>query len=368
MNIGIPKEVRPLEKRVGLTPPAVDALVRAGHTVIVEHEAGLEAGFKDEDYLSVGAQIVYSHKEACGRADMVVKIGRPTEEEYPCFHRHQIIMSYLHLAVASPDLLEVFEKEEITAIGYETIQTDEGRLPVLEVTSEVAGRMAPIIAGELLDSIAGGRGILISGIPGVAPAAVVVLGGGVLGFNAARAFYNMGAQVMVLDKDRDILRMIDNYFNGKISTMLSSPHNIAKAVSFADILVCAAAVPGGRAPTLVTREMLTKMRPKAVILDYAINSGGNVETSRPTTLANPWYLEENIIHYCVPNVPARVARSASYAFSNAALPFVLEIANEGITQAMKHQPALRRGVNVFEGKLIHAQVAAAMGKKAEKIE
>ncbi len=367
MNIGIPREMRPLEKRVGLTPPAVDSLVRAGHTVVVEHDAGLQAGFKDEDYRAVGAQIVYSHKEACGRSDMVVKIGRPMEEEYPCFHHHQIIMSYLHLAVASPDLLEVFEKQEITAIGYETIQTDENRLPVLEATSEVAGRMAPIIAGELLDSITGGRGILISGIPGVPPAAVVVIGAGVLGFNAARAFHNMGAQVMVLDIDREMLRYIDTHFEGKIATLFASPHSIAKVVTFADVLVCAAAVPGGKAPTLITREMLKTMRHRAVILDFAINSGGNVETSRPTTLANPSFIEENVIHYCVPNVPARVARSASYAFSNAALPYVMEIASSGIRQAMQNRPALRRGVNVLDGKLVHPQVAAAMGKKAEKI-
>ena len=368
MVIGIPKEVRPLENRVGLTPAAVDSLVRAGQTVVVESNAGLQAGFSDENYRDVGAQIVYSHKEACARADMVVKIGRPMEKEYPCFRPEQIIMSYLHLAVASPDLIEIFQNERITAIGYETIQEDSGRLPVLEATSEVAGRMAPIIAGELLDSITGGRGILISGIPGVAPAAVAVLGAGVLGFNAARAFHNMGADVTVLDHDMTALKEIDLRFEGKMATLYATPHNIAKVVSFADVLVCAAAVPGGKAPTLVTREMLKNMRHRAVILDFAINSGGNVETSRPTTLANPSYIEENVIHYCVPNVPARVARSASYAFSNAALPYIMEIARSGIYGAMENLSALRRGVNVLNGKLIHPGVAKAMGKTVEGTE
>ncbi|MDQ7030945.1 MAG: NAD-binding protein [Ardenticatenia bacterium] len=248
MNIGVPKEVRPFEFRVGLTPPAVDALVRAGHTVFVERGAGRGAGFPDTAYEAVGARVVYTHEEAYGRAEVVVKVARPTAEEYGHFRQGQVILSFLHLAVASPDLLAALQEHQVTAIAYETMQTPDGTLPVLHPTSVVAGRMAPLIAGQLLETMGGGRGILLSGIPGVPPAAVVVLGGGVVGTNAACAFHGLGAQVTVLDRDIRALQRLDTLFKGHIATMMATPYNVAKAVAFADVLVGAVAVPGERAP------------------------------------------------------------------------------------------------------------------------
>lgn len=365
MNFGIPKEVRPFENRVGLVPAAVDSLARVGHTVFVEHNAGLKAGFTDEEYEAAGAQRVYTASEAYGRAEIVVKISRPTDEEYHTFVPKQTILSFLHLAVASSDLLSTLRKEEITAIGCETIETLENELPILQTTSDIAGRMAPTIAGDLLGSFKGGRGILLSGIPGIPPAAVVIIGAGVVGTNAARAFQNLGADVTLLDHALNKLQKVDQLFGGKLATMYANPHNITKAVKFADVLLTAASFPGERAPILVTRQMLTKMRKGAVILDLAINSGGNVETSRPTTLADPYFIVNNIIHYCVPNVPSRVARTGSYAFSNAILPYLLEFGRLGVDDALKKVPALRRGVNTLKGKLVHPGVAAAIGSKVE---
>lgn len=366
MYFGVPKEIRPLECRVGLAPAGVDTLIRSGHTVFIESGAGRKAGFPDNDYQAVGAQIVYSAREVYGRADVVVKIGRPTEEEYDNFRPSQIIFSFLHLAVASPDLMDILREKQITAIGYETMQTDDGILPVLQTTSEIAGRMAPIIAGELLDSIKGGRGILLSGVPGTPSATVVIIGTGILGTNAARVFHNLGAEVTLIDNSMAALQKADTLFNGKIGTMYANPHNITKAVAFADVLICTAATPGGRAPILVTREMLNLMSRRAVVIDFAINSGGNVETSRPTTLADPSFLEAEIIHYCVPNVPSRVARSGSYAHTNAIVPYLQDIGGKELLQVIKKRPALKRGINTFEGKLVHPVVAAALGKKVEQ--
>lgn len=367
MNFGIPKEIRPYEFRVGLTPAAVYSLVRAGHQVFVESNAGKHAGFSNENYEKMGAKIVYSSKEAYGRADVVIKVGRPTEEEYNYFVPQQTILSFLHLAVASPDLLSRLKKDEITAIAYETIESDDGNLPVLLTTSEIAGRLAPTIAGGLLSSVIGGRGILLSGIPGTPAAAVVIIGAGVLGLNAARIFHSTGAQVTMLDISPKALQTVDAFFCGKVTTMFANPHNIAKVVSFADVLVCTAAVPGGKAPTLVTREMVKTMQRRAIILDMAINSGGNVETSRPTTLEDPHFIEEDIIHYCVPNVPSRVARTGSHSLSNAILPYLLEVGELGIHSVIEKMNDLRRGLNTFEGKLVNPLVAAALGKNAEVI-
>lgn len=365
MDFGVPKEVRPREHRVGLTPAAVDALVKAGHRVFVERDAGAGAGFSDEVYRRVGAQIVYSAQEAYGRADVVVKVARPTQAEYRHFKPGQTLLAFFHLAVASPDLLEALQAAGLVAIAYETIEQDDGTLPVLLPTSELAGRLAPIIAGQLLQSLHGGRGIALSGIPGIPPAAVVIIGAGTLGLNAARAFHGLGAQVTLLDKDLCALQRADNRLLGRITTMMATPYNIAKTVAFADVLIGAVSVHGGRAPIVVTRDMVRAMRPGSVIMDFAIDSGGCVETSHPTTHLNPTYVEEGVIHYAVPNVPAAVARTASYALSNAVLPYLLSMGEMGVDQAVHQIPELRRGVNVWQGKLAHPAVAQALGRNVE---
>jgi alanine dehydrogenase len=365
MNFGVPKEVRPYEFRVGLTPPAADALIRSGHEVYIERSAGRDAGFQDNDYDKVGAKIVYSASEAYGRADVVVKVTRPMEKEYMHFRDGQTIFSFTHLAVASPDLMNSFKENEITAIAYETIQKDDGILPVLMPTSELTGGLAPIIAGQLMQSINGGKGILLNGIPGTPPAAVIIIGAGVLGTFAARSFSRLGAQVTVLDKELKALQRIDNMFGGRISTMISNPFNLTKAVSFADVVVCCAAVPGQRSPILITRAMVQMMSSRSVLIDFAIDNGGCAETSHPTNLVHPTFVKEGIIHYCVPNVPTLVARSASYALSNALLPYLLEIGKTGLEEALRNIPELRTGVNMYQGKLAHPGIAAVLSRNVE---
>ncbi len=365
MDFGVPKEVRDLERRVGLTPGGVHMLVKAGHTVYVERGAGHGAGFSDEAYRGVGAQIVYSAEEAYRRAEVAVKVTRPTAAEHALFRHGQTLFGFLHLPVASPDFLAALRESEITAIAYETIQDEQGELPVLLPTSEVAGRLAPVIAGHLLGDIHEGRGILLSGIPGIPPADVVILGAGVLGANAARAFVGAGAQVTVLDRDLRKLQHLDEALYGRAVTMLATPYNIEKAVEFADVLVGAVHVPGQRAPVLVSRAMLRRMRPRAVILDFSIDSGGCIETSRPTTHRDPTFIAEGIIHYCVPNVPARVARTASYALTNASLPYLLAIGQEGVDAAIRRDSSLARGVLLYQGRLANPRVAAALGQEVE---
>lgn len=363
MEFGVPREIRDLERRVGLTPAGVTALVAAGHTVYVEREAGAGAGFSDDAYLQAGAQLVYSAAEVYGRSDAVVKVTRPTEQEHQHFRHGQLLLAFLHLPVSSPDLPNVLMKKEITAIAYEMIQEDDGLRPVLLPMSEIAGQLAPILAGQLLMTERGGRGTLLSGIPGVPPAAVVILGAGILGSNATRAFLGCGAQVTVLDHDIRPLRRIDELFAGQVTTMLASDYNIRRTTQYADVLVGAVLQPGRRAPVLVSREMLGAMRPGTVLIDFSIDQGGCVETSRPTTLRAPTYVEEGVIHYCVPNVTAAVARTTSHAITNAALPYLLDL--EKLPATIGEQPALARGVNLLQGKLANAQVAAALGKEME---
>src|SRR3990172_6472072 len=363
MIIGVPREVRPSEYRVGLTPAGTDALLRRGHTVYVERGAGAGAGFADKEYQAVGAQLAFSPEEVWRRAQVVVKVGRPTAAEHEYF-QGQTLVSFLHLAVASPDLRAALQGE-MTVITCETIQADDGSFPVLHPTSEVAGRLAPIIAGSLLETMlphgadddAGGRGILLSGIPGIPPANVVILGAGVVGGNAARAFVGLGTEVTVLDQDIRRLERLDERFPGRVVTMLATPYNIEKAVGYADVLIGAVYVSGQRAPLLVTREMVRKMHPRAVIIDFAIDQGGCVETSRPTTHRDPIYVAEDVIHYCVPNVPARVARTASHAFSNAVLPYVTAITDLGIDEAIRSSAPLRRGVAMHGGEPPDAEIA-----------
>ncbi len=366
MNFGVPKEVRDLENRVGLTPAGVHALVGAGHKVYVERGAGVGAGFSDENYRTVGADIVYSAEEAYGRADVVTKVTRLTSEEYGLLNPGQTILCFTHLAVASRDLVEALQSREVTLIAYEMIQSADGTLPVLQTSSEVAGRLAPIIAGELLSSTRGGRGILLSGVTGVPPGAIVILGAGVLGTNAARAFLGLGAQVTVLDRNPQKLQRIEDATAGRVTTLFSTRYNLQRVVEFADVLVGAVLSPGQRAPVLISREMVKRMRPRALIMDFSIDQGGCVETSRPTTHRDPTFVAEGVIHYCVPTILSRVARTASHALLNASLPFLFEIGQHGIDEAIRGNPALARGVNVWRGKLTD-QVADSLGISVERV-
>jgi alanine dehydrogenase len=361
VNFGVPKEVRNLERRVGLTPAGVLALAQAGHTVLVEKEAGAGSGFDDESYRQAGGQIVYAASELYGRADVITKVARPAASEHALFRQGQIIFSFLHLSVSSPDLLLVLTEREVTAVAYEMMQDEDGVLPVLVPMSEIAGRLCPVIAGELLTSTSGGRGTLLGGIPGVPPAAVVILGAGVLGLNAVRAFAGVGAQVTVIDKDVRRLQRVDELFQGQITTMLSNTFNLQRAVEFADVLVGCILAPGRRAPVLVTRQMVRRMRPRSVIIDFSIDQGGCVATSRPTTLGDPTFIEEGVIHFCVPNYTSAVARTTSYAINNAALPFLLAVGEWGILGAHNRFPAVIEGINIYKGKLAHPTIAAALG-------
>lgn len=365
MDFGIPKEVRDMEKRVGLTPAGVVALAAAGHRVFLERDAGAGAGFSDENYQQAGARIVYTAEEAYGRADVVLKATRPTAAEHRLFRSGQVIMSFFHLTVASPDLIAALAEHEITAIAYEVMEDEEGRLPVLLPMSEVAGRLAPVFAGQLLTSANEGRGILLSGLPGVARGIVAVLGAGSLGQSAARAFVGSGAQVIVLDSDIHRLRQVDENFRGTVSTMLANTFNLERVVGFADVLVGAVLRKGQRAPVLITREMVRKMRPGAVIMDFSIDHGGCVETSRPTTLRDPTFVAEGVIHFCVPNLPAAVARTSSHALTNSLLPYVTTMAECGLECALRDIPAFRKGVKMYRGKIASHRLANALGRAVE---
>lgn len=365
MDFGVPKEVRDLEKRVGLTPAGVLALSQAGHAVYVQREAGSGAGFSDEDYRHAGAQVVYSAAEAYGRADVVVKVTRPTTADQPLFRPRQTIFSFLHLTVSSPDLFDALVDRQITAIAYEMIREKDGTLPVQLPLSQVAGRLAPVIAGQLLMNTGGGRGKLLSGIPGVPPAVVVILGGGTLGTNAARSFLGMGAQVTVIDRDRTRLQYLDDAFEGRVTTMFSNEFNLKRAVTFADVLVGCVHISGQRTPVLITRDLLQQMRPGAALIDFSIDNGGCTETGRPTTLRDQTYVEAGIIHHCVPNITAIVARTASYALSNAALPYLLATGVHGLPGAINHQPALLNAVALYQGQLSNPDIASVMGRAVE---
>jgi alanine dehydrogenase len=359
MNIGIPKERRDLEMRVGLTPYGVGLLTREDHVCYVERGAGDDAGFSDYHYERAGARIVYSTEEAYRRSDMLLKAVLPTEEELEWLREDQVLCGFLHLAAARKETIQTLLDKNIAAIAYETVQDDEGNLPILKTMSEVAGRMAPQLAATYLQANHGGRGVLLSGVPGIPAARVAILGAGVLGTNAARTFLGMGADVFVLDKDLEKIRQIDEMFQGRVTTMLAYPFNIARVARFAEVLIGAVLIPGSRSPILVTREMVNSMKKGAVILDFSIDQGGCVETSRLTTLRDPVYTEEGVVHFCVPNVSGVLPRTATHAFNNAAWPYIRRIAEVGLEQARQELPALDRGVATLGGEIVNQPLATA---------
>jgi len=360
MHIGIPRERRTDEYRVGLTPAGVELLTADGHVCYVESEAGLGAGFANTDFERAGAKIVYTPDEAYGRADLVLKVAKPTSQEVNWLREGCILMGFLHLAIGRRDRVDTLLAKRITSVAFETIQNDDKSLPVLGTLSQVAGRMAPQIAADLLSNKHGGKGILLGGVPGVPPAEVVIVGAGTFGMAAAQSFLGTGASVYVLDKDLERLRSLD-IMSGRLVTMVSHSFNLRKVMKFADVLVGAVLVPGEKAPIIITRDMVKLMKPRSVILDIAIDMGGCVETSRPTTHRDPTFIEEDIIHYCVPNMTSIVARTATHAFNNAAWQYIWEIAHGGLGPALKNTPALRRGVATHAGHITQQALAAHLG-------
>jgi alanine dehydrogenase len=352
MNVGIPKERRAFEYRVGLSPAGVEILCQNGHTVFVEHEAGKGAGFEDKEYEDIGAKIVYSAEEAFGRAELVLKVARPTEEELPLLQAGSTLVGLLTLPSARQNLIDGLLTKKITVIASEQICEPDGTMPVLRSLSQIGGAMAAEVAARLLQSNQGGRGILLGGIPGIPPAEVVVLGAGTVGTYATRAFVGLGAHVTVLDKDFYALQRISQA-GLSIVTMLATERNIIRSCEYADVLVGAVLVPGTRAPVLVSRETVKRMKARSVIIDLSIDEGGCVETSRPTMHDRPSYIEENVIHYCVPNMPGIVARTATHAYVNVAMPYIQKIANLGAEKAITENPAIEAAVNMHQGELRH---------------
>ena len=361
MNIGVLKENPQREGRVAITPANTRALVLRNHKVFVQSGAGEISRFYDEDYLKEGATIVYNDDEIYGRSDLVVKIAPPTAEEYNRMLPNQIFMAAFHLAIARKEWVQTLLKKKVTAIGYEVIEEDDGSLPIVMPMSEIAGQICIQVACQYLQSDYGGRGILLGGIAGVPPANVVILGGGRVGTSAARAAIGLGAQVIVIDHNLKKLQRINELFNKRVITTISNRYNIEKAVKFADVLIGAVLVHGQRTPILVTREMVRSMRPNSLIIDLSIDQGGCIETSRPTTISHPTYVEDNVTHYCVPNMPTKVARTATYAFSNASLPFIQEIADFGIVEALRRNRALARGVYTFNGVCTNPNITEGFG-------
>ncbi|MCC9077077.1 alanine dehydrogenase [Litorilinea aerophila] len=358
MIIGLPKEVKDGENRVGLTPGAVKALTRRSHRVLVEAGAGEGSFLTDEEYRAAGADIV-PHAADAWAAELVVKVKEPLPSEYQYLRPGQILFTYLHLA-ANRELTQALLDSGITAIAYETVQTEDGKLPLLMPMSEVAGRMATQVGATYLEKHNGGRGILLGGVPGVAPASVVILGGGTVGTNAAKVALGMGAQVTVLDIHHERLQYLDDVFHGRLQTRASNEYNIEQAVFTADLVIGAVLIPGGRAPWLVTRKMLAHMRKGAVIVDVAVDQGGCIETSRPTTHSNPTFVVDDIVHYCVANMPGAVPRTSTFALVNQTMSYTLNLANQGL-DAVRTSQALLHGLNTHRGHLTHKAVAETFG-------
>ncbi|RED58489.1 alanine dehydrogenase [Cohnella lupini] len=360
MIIGVPKEIKNNEYRVGMTPGSVHSYAAAGHEVWVETLAGQGIGFTDEDYAQAGAKIVGSAAEVW-TAEMVVKVKEPIPSEYGYFHAGLILYTYLHLAPEA-ELTQALVDNKVTAIAYETIQLDNGSLPLLTPMSEVAGRMAVQIGAHFLEKAHGGKGILLSGVPGVEPGKVAVIGGGIVGANAAKMAIGLGADLSIVDLNPDRLRQLDDQFQGRVKTIMSNPYNIAEVVRGADLVVGAVLIPGARAPRLVTEEMVRRMSPGSVIVDVAIDQGGSIETiDRITTHDDPTYVKHGVIHYAVANMPGAVARTSTLALTNVTTPYGLQIANKGYVRAASDNHAIAKGINVVAGHVTYQAVAEAHG-------
>ncbi len=360
MIIGVPKEIKQQEYRVALPPSGAYQLIRGGHRVLVERNAGAGAGFPDADYAQAGAEIVESPERIFAEAELIVKVKEPQPSEYPLLRHGQILFTYLHLA-ASRELTEALMKSGVTALAYETIEVNR-RLPLLEPMSEIAGRMSVLVGGYFLAKHCGGTGTLLGGVPGVLPGRVVVIGGGAAGVNAARMAQGLGADVTILEVDLDRMRFLDITLH-TAHTLYSNESHLMDLLPTVDLLIGAVLVPGAKAPKLIRREMLRRMRPGSVLVDIAIDQGGCAETSRPTTHENPVFIEEGIIHYCVANMPAAYARTATQALTNVTQRYIELLADHGLEEACQRQPALRGGINVRDGQITCRVVADAHGMK-----
>jgi alanine dehydrogenase len=360
MIIGIPKEIKNNENRVAITPAGVDAFVKAGHQVLIETDAGLGSGFTNEDYAAAGATILPQAADVWAKAEMIMKVKEPLPSEYDYFRDGLILFTYLHLA-AEPELARALTEKGVTAIAYETVEVNR-TLPLLTPMSEVAGRMAPQIGAQFLEKPYGGKGVLLGGVPGVKRAKVTIIGGGVVGANAAKIAVGLGAQVTIIDLSPERLRQLDDIFGTDIQTMMSNPLNIAEAVSESDLVVGAVLIPGAKAPKLVTDSMIRSMKPGSVVVDVAIDQGGIIETvDHITTHDNPTFVKHGVVHYAVANIPGAVPRTSTIALTNVTLPYGLQIANKGVIRAVQQNKALLQGVNAAAGSITYKAVADSLG-------
>ncbi len=359
MLIGVPKEIKTKEFRVGLTPSGVANLVGAGHSVIIETGAGVGSGLCDDDYTAAGASIVPDKETLWGKAEMVVKVKEPIEPEYPLMREGQLLFTYLHLAAALPLGHQLIERK-VNSVAYETIETSDGRLPLLSPMSAVAGRMSVQAGASILEKERGGKGILLGGVPGVRRSKVTIIGGGIVGANAAKIAVGFGADVTILDINTDVLAHLADVYQDRISTLYSDVANIEKCVRESDLVVGAVLVTGARAPQLVTRAMIKTMSPGSVIVDVAVDQGGCVETCKPTTHEDPTFIVDEVVHYCVANMPGAVPHTSTFALTNATMPYVRALADKGLDKAAADDPAVLLGINTYKGTVPHAAVAEAL--------
>jgi alanine dehydrogenase len=362
MIVGVAKEIKDHETRVGLVPSGVLALREAGHEVLVEARAGEGSSISDDEYVRAGARIVDSAAEVWTKADLVAKVKEPQPAEYPFFRPGLVLFTYLHLAPL-PELTDRLLESKVSGVAYETIREADGSLPLLTPMSEVAGRMSVQVGAQYLEKPNGGRGILLGGVPGVAPANTVILGGGIVGTNAAKMALGLGAHVTIIDRNLNRLRDLDDIFNGQVVTLASNALTISENLKTADLVVGAVLIPGASAPKLVKREMIAGMRRGAVVVDVAIDQGGCLETAHATTHTDPTYFVDGVLHYCVSNMPAAVPHTSTFALTNATFPYLLELANHGLEAACERHAALREGVNTYKGQVTHRGVAGSQGRQ-----
>jgi len=356
--IGVPKEIKNNENRVAITPAGVEGFKKSGHEVLVQENGGLGSGISDQEYISAGAEIVKNPEDIFARADMIMKVKEPLPVEYDYFKEGQILFTYLHLA-AEENLTKALREKKVVSIAYETIQLRDGSLPLLTPMSEVAGRLATQEGARFLEKPQGGSGVLLGGVPGVKPAKVVVIGGGIVGMNAAKMAVGLGADVTIMDINAEKMRYIDDVFNGRVKTVMSNPYHILEEIEDADLVIGAVLIPGAKAPHLVTEDMIKEMKEGSVIVDVAIDQGGCIETTHPTTHDDPVFTKHGVIHYSVANMPGAVARTSTYALTNVTLPYAYQLANKGYKKAMLDDYSLALGLNVYDGKITYRAVAEA---------